>query len=171
MSGRVSLSRRCVQSLLNLASTGSSAYVQHWKREADELRAALVPKAKSWRAPAKKAKAEKKAAARAEKNAETSRIREEVFKRADGRCEHCGWSFKVSHGEMDHAVGRGKAQQTLENCWALCPMCHREKTNNDPSAAHWLEAFAEHCNTYGYRVEQARALKRLQFVRARAGAP
>ena len=103
--------------------------------------------------------------------AATRRIRAAVCVRADGRCENprCAvWvGFDVESGEMDHAASR-RVAQSVENCWLLCRVCHRKRTDNTPSAAHWLELFATHARRYGYSSEVARVESRLAFVTTRA---
>jgi 5-methylcytosine-specific restriction endonuclease McrA len=83
---------------------------------------------------------------KAEKNAETARIREAVWRRADGNCE--GWviartSFPVRcpsvATEMHHIFGRIRVKQSEDNCAALCRACHRACGGNKPSARAWWE--------------------------------
>ena len=97
-------------------------------------------------------------------SAETKRIREAVFKRAENLCEADCLQAATS---MDHFFGRAKAKQAVANCWCLCVRCDYMKTNSQPSAAAWLLKFADHCEWWGYEAEAARARDRLAFVEAR----
>lgn len=102
---------------------------------------------------------------KASKREETARIRAEVFARADGRCEHCSFALDNNGpGEMDHFFGRGKERQTVRNCWALCRLCHRRKTNNWPDAALWLRAFFNHAHRLEFWTEAAKARARLESI-------
>lgn len=106
-------------------------------------------------------------------------IRAAVCKRAEGACEHCGaWvGLNGETGEADHFEGRsaGRPQESVENVWLLCGGvtkpngCHFQRTNNNPSAAYWLEKFIGHCIKHGFTSEQLRAEDRLLFVRTRSG--
>lgn len=95
---------------------------------------------------------------------ETRRIRREVFARAHDTCEVEECSSPAT--EMDHFFGRGKEKQSTKNCWALCSPHHRMKTDNDPNPSWWLIEFVGHTRTHGYRQEEARAYKKLQFRQA-----
>lgn len=109
----------------------------------------------------------KKAAKRAKKKTkaeETRDIRAAVFARAGGKCEVCG-CFDAS--SMDHFWGRGKAQQSVENCWALCLVCDRNKTLNHAGSDWWLSTFRNHCETHGYADQALKASRRLNFVTTR----
>jgi hypothetical protein len=109
--------------------------------------------------PASKSK--KAARVRKEGKAATHResmghIREAVLQRAAGRCENprCGVAFIAPvTAEMDHWLsggGRRREKQSVETCWMLCWVCHKDRTANIPSAAWWNSAFAAHCARYGY---------------------
>lgn len=129
-----------------------------------ELFEALAPRRKS--AAVRKTEAKRRA-----KRTETSAIYDAADDRAAGRCEACGLLFETSDGpELDHFRGRGKAQQTIENCWLLHRTCHHQRTNNSPSAAYWLERFIIHADKHGYAAEAARARVRLATVRTRGAA-
>jgi hypothetical protein len=129
-----------------------------------ELRAAL---AKASRASTTRAQLRKpKQAKRQAKRVATRDVRAAVLKRARGACELCGGLW---HLTLDHFEGIARSE-SLETCWLLCWRCHREKTDNKPNAAHWLEAFGKHCAKHGYSEAEARARKRMAFVQAR-GAP
>lgn len=93
-------------------------------------------------------------------------LREAVLERAGGTCE-CGCGQPLFRAEIDHAFGRARAEESLETCWALTPRCHFAKTNNSPSAAHWLTRFEAHAEAHGYFAAAARARTRLFFVNAR----
>lgn len=125
-----------------------------------ELRKALAVK------PAVKARRAEKAEKRATRKDDTERVREAVCTRADGLCESCRDPLtEADPGELDHFFGRGKVQQRPENCWLLHRGCHRKKTNNEPSAAWWLEQFIQHCDRYGFTAEAWNANARLQALK------
>lgn len=85
-----------------------------------------------------------------------------VAKRADGRCEACReWKFNL---QMDHAFGRAKAPTSVETVWSLCAPCHQAKTDNYPSAAHWLGVFAAFAHQHGYEAEADRAEVKLAVL-------
>lgn len=89
-------------------------------------------------------------------------IRAAVMARSDGLCEACyKWAGEALH--LDHARGRRNAE-SLESCWALCPICDHLKTTNDPSARKWVERFMAHCFVYGYAAEVALAETRLAVL-------
>lgn len=69
--------------------------------------------------------------------------------------------------ECDHFFGRAKAEEVEATCWVLCSRCHYAKTQNSPSASHWLELFIDHCRRYNYSESQQRAEARLVFVDTR----
>lgn len=109
-------------------------------------------------APAK-ARREKK---RLTKNEETTVIRAQVFARAEGMCEMgCGSQAM----ELDHAFGRIRVPQAASNCLALCHICHRQKTNNAPSATYWLECYFYHFEKHGYMREAGAVAARLDSLR------
>lgn len=116
-----------------------------------------------------------------EKSDETSAIRQACLQRAEGKCE-CGcdapaidwdrsYSFPEAKAELDHFFGRGKAKQSVETCWILRANCHREKTNNRPDAAAWLERFIAHCARYGYGQALRVASARRYFTKTRSSLP
>ncbi len=98
----------------------------------------------------------------------TGRIRAAVVERANGFCE-CGCGAPVSEefGEMDHAFGRARVPQSVENCWFLAPRCHRQKTDNFPSAMWWVEDFRRHCQRHGYGEQEHRCEVRLEVIEAK----
>jgi hypothetical protein len=106
-----------------------------------------------------KQRREEKRSKREVKNAETSAIYADVEKRADGKCEACGRAFgQFDPPHLDHYVGRGKAKQSVRNCWLIHGnSCHRQKHAGHPSAAYWHGLFAVHCDRHGYRREAADA--------------
>lgn len=123
------------------------------------------------------AKARKKAkrSARRVHQAETSSIYTEVMARAGGGCEYAavalpedGPPLCMGLPVMDHFRGRGKAQQTVENCWALCVRHNLQKTDNVPDAALWVNAFIRHCEKHGYTTEAELARGKLAKVTTRA---
>ncbi len=68
--------------------------------------------------------------------------------------------------QIDHQWGRGKAQETLENCRILCPRHHRMKTDGAPSRVAWLLDFRRHALAHGYFEEAAKAERLLALERA-----
>ncbi len=97
----------------------------------------------------------------------TKVIRQIVFDRADGLCEcGCG-SFLGDGGHMDHFFGRAKVEELVINCWALCLACDDAKTNNRPSAIHWLERFSSHCAKYGYMTPLSMAQTKIAVLHAK----
>jgi 5-methylcytosine-specific restriction endonuclease McrA len=126
---------------------------------------AILRGAKPLRRSVKKARKEK-TAKRATKKEKTATVRQAVVLRADNCCEWCsrpGTDFEAL--ELDHFEGRARSE-TLESCWLLCRGCHRQKTNNAPSAAWWLEAFRMHCERNGYAAQARRAANRLESRRS-----
>lgn len=168
MGGTVRISARSARALLELegvtvttrdAAKGARLYARgpDLMRALTELRKALEPKRSV--TFAKKRKAAKKRV----NQKETRSIRELVMARA-GKCEACGECIYTL--ELDHFFGR-HGEQSERTCWFLCFYCHRDKTNNRPSAAEWLGRFISHCQRYGYDAERKRAQSRLHFVEAR----
>ena len=107
------------------------------------------------------------------KRKETRAIRAAVWGRSDGHCE-CGCGVFLGdpsdRGELDHFRGRAKASQAVDNCWRLATDCHRNKTNNLPDAAHWLERYIEHCERHGYGAEIEWACGRIDWLAAKGRA-
>lgn len=114
-----------------------------------------------------KGKAEGAQAARARSAA----IRGLVMVRAGGVCEvepYMGRFFAHMRPlVLDHWLGgsgRRRQKQSVENTWAICTPCHRERTVNSPNAAYWNEKFRQHCQRYGYpftpHVEHAELARR-----------
>lgn len=101
---------------------------------------------------------------------ETSAIYAAVEKRCAGRCENpeCGQAFSASNPpEMDHVFGRGKVPQTERNCWMLCRICHREKTN-PKNGVIWLHRFADHAAQFCFSEERRKALAEADWRMAKA---
>lgn len=62
----------------------------------------------------------------------TEKDKKAILKRADGRCELCGYKGKL---EIDHFMPREKGGlSSLENGNALCSRCNDRKCNKDPEA-------------------------------------
>lgn len=164
MAPSIRISRKTAQALLGLVEGYNPGLTQ-------TLRAALAPRPKKALpfVPRKKAKATKKRT----KKEETSEIRAAVMNRAAGDCEACSFGFDgtaLSRLDLDHFFGRVRVKQSERNCWALCRICHREKTRNDPSAAHWLERFIKHAEKHGYSEEAGMATRRLAALEMTRGA-
>lgn len=127
-----------------------------------DLRAAMTPKKSVKLAKARKETKKKT------KRAETSEIREAVMSRAGGQCEMCGaHETNLNRLEMHHALGRVRAQQSVENCLALCGPCHRDITDNRPSAVDVLQGQASKFGQLGLHATAKLLLKRRDFVLAR----
>jgi 5-methylcytosine-specific restriction endonuclease McrA len=90
-------------------------------RKAEEL----IERFKKKRRPMPLRKREK-LADRAAKNEETTAIREEVFRRANGRCEFCGVNQPAEMHHLENGIGRRRQLQAVSNCVAICMLCHRE---------------------------------------------
>lgn len=123
-------------------------------RSVEELRAYLKqcgPKAKKLSAlRAHRISSEK--SRRSAKNAETAAIWHAVNQRAIYEFELCECGCGVRLGDdrqLDHYPGRAKGQ-SVDTCWMLNPWCHRDKTNNYPSTAHWNLRWRAHCGKHGY---------------------
>lgn len=96
--------------------------------------------------------------------AATKKLRAEVFARAKGKCE-CGCGRHLGEsGHLDHFFGRGKAAESISNCWGLCLFCDHHKTINKPSARFWLQRFRVHCKRYGFTAELERAESKLAVL-------
>ena len=82
----------------------------------------------------------------------TKQLRAAVFERSEGRCENddCGTRITPATMDLDHYLGRARAPQLPENCWALCMSCHRRKHAGDPSRVYWLEVFLQHLGGHGF---------------------
>lgn len=92
----------------------------------------------------------------------TPELYQQVMARARGLCE-CGCKRHLRAREVDHFFGRAKAEETLDNVWALHPDCHFEKTNNVPHRRHWLLKFIAHCGRHGYAQAAIRAQSKLEW--------
>lgn len=166
----VRISRKALHELMAAAELGAGIIDGYRQRAINEARAALAPKKSK---PARLATKAAKKAKRASKKEETAAIRAEVLKRSNGYCEcGCGTVLgaNLDFGEMDHFWGRGKAPQSVQNCWMLARGCHRWKTDNRPSAVAWLKAFLRHCHSHGYATEAYKAAVRLDSIDALAKA-
>lgn len=94
-----------------------------------------------------------------------------VAKRAGGQCEACSrWVGENGElGHRDHIWGRAKAPESVRNVWLLCVKDDHDKTNNIPSAIHWLNLFASHAIRHGYTEEAERAETRAATLRQKFG--
>lgn len=165
MAPSVRISAKSARYLLQMLQAGPSTpfLISDMERVADELRRALEPRPKSSQAK----RTEKK---RRAKSASTKEIRAAVMERAGDKCEACRVGFcGMDHAELDHFWGKGKTPQTIENCWAIHHTCHRDKTNNHPSAVWWLNQFVAYSIRYGYAAEEAKAKARLDALRLTRG--
>lgn len=96
-----------------------------------------------------------------------AKVYSECEERAAGRCESCGLPFGIGltdRPECDHFFGRAKAPETVENCWLIHSRCHRDKSDNFPTAAVWLLRFANHCLKHQYTEAAQRARDKLAWL-------
>jgi hypothetical protein len=167
---KVTLSLKHARALLSVWTDEFGDFEPNQQAAFVALQSALAPRPKS--SAVKRTEARKKS-----KREETAAIREAVFARAGGRCEmhdQTGLRCGLPAEEMDHFFGRGRAKQTVQNCWALCCGDHRNKTLNRPGGAYWFERFAEHARRHGYLAEAARADRESSWrtaKKAAGGAP
>ncbi len=120
------------------------------------------------RVPSSVKRAEKEAKKKTKK-AETADIRAAVMERAGGSCEICGaHETNLSPLELHHALGRAKATQRDGNCLGICRTCHRNMTDNRPSAAGVFRIQAEVFGRLGLHGTAGLLLKRAEFVESRA---
>lgn len=163
MGSRVSISKKAARAVLDLAEMGTKLHNlgngagTELLRGLNELRDALRPKVSK---PSRLASRKTKKARRESRRDETARIRAEVFKRADGRCELlCGRLATDLH----HVLGRVRVEQHMCNTLAACRECHRAITDNKPSAEYWLAAQAQVLEALAHRdpqyAETARKLR------------
>lgn len=115
----------------------------------------------------------------------TKALRWEVWERSGGRCE-CGCGRRITWDgglkfNMDHFLGRARAPQSPENCWALARDCDTRRTLNQPDREHWLQVFLLHLEQHGFgssetakgirdELASAEALREAQRHAARAAA-
>jgi predicted HNH restriction endonuclease len=79
---------------------------------------------------------------RAEKRAETSRIREAVILLAGEMCERCGYRALAGEGHAHHTlggIGRRLAEQSIANVAWVCPPCHRTLHQHPEEARFFRE--------------------------------
>jgi 5-methylcytosine-specific restriction endonuclease McrA len=111
-----------------------------------------------------RASAARRVVKRATKKAKRQGVRALVMARAEGRCEHCDAAeTNFSPLELDHFFGKARSE-SAETCWALCRQCHRNKTDNTPSAASWLMAFITHAGFSGFTDARNMAVRRLNAM-------
>lgn len=111
--------------------------------------ASELPPLTAKRAPKKTipTRKQRKEVRRAEHRERTGNVRDEVWKRSEGKCEcGCG-TFLGDGGELDHFRGAGSRRRLTDelNCWKLAPLCHLNKTRNRPSREHWVRRYIMHC--------------------------
>jgi 5-methylcytosine-specific restriction endonuclease McrA len=156
MSRSVRISLKTARDILEIEEShhGQSVLVDlRVLRGLKELRAAMEPK------HSVRASAARRVVKRATKKEKRQSVRAAVMARADGHCEYCGTDSPVVPLHMDHMFGRIRQPETERTCWALCSQHHDLKTRNFPSAAHWFQHFAFHCESAGFPEEAALALK------------
>lgn len=143
--------RRQVLALLSDLEAGRSVPASR----AATLRAQLAPRKR--KVPVGPTLEQDREGKRAKRNAKTAAIRVGAEQRAGGLCEAGDGPFtQFDQGELDHFdCGTGKSQrQTLKNCWFIHGSCHRARTHNRPSTAHWNGLFRVHCERHSYPVLQ-----------------
>lgn len=95
-------------------------------------------------------RSERKAAKKESAKVRRALVRAACMSRAGDRCECCGVpGTALAPLEMDHFLGRARSE-SVGTCWMLCRQCHRDKTENRPSANHWRVVFSLHQNNNGY---------------------
>lgn len=159
MSAYVKVPRKALRRAVDLLGTGAPALAKGLIAELESL---LKPRPSK---PLRKERLKQKARKKEAKRDETAVIRARCVLRGGNKCERCGIGPNWFPLELDHAFGRARVKQTERNCWVLCRLCHRRKTDNEPEAAFWLEAFREHCRKHGYTAELWRAQNRLDSLR------
>jgi len=107
----------------------------------------------------------------------TPMLRRVVFDRASsiggvGRCENGDCTARIywSSFHLDHFLGKAKAPQKPENCWALCRPCHDKKHAGEPSRAWWLEMFLAFLGHHGFKDSETAREVEGQLQAERAGA-
>lgn len=132
------------------------------RRALEEVKAALRPRYKPKSGAQRKR--EKKALLRAESEA----MRAAVLKRSGGMCEVCRAvdGYECAASEIHHVLGRARAVETEATCLSVCRACHRDITENKPSAAHWLAIQGFIFEGWGH-TETSKALRR-SLARAEA---
>jgi 5-methylcytosine-specific restriction endonuclease McrA len=166
VSSSVKLSLKAARFVLELVDGSLGIYGPAHEQAEMDLKEAI---AKATRASATRRRmAAPKREKRKTKRDETATIRAVVVDRARGRCEACSFLPLLGLLEMDHFFGRGRTAQSVANCWLLCRMCHRAKTDNRPDAAFWLRRFIWHCHNHGYSDESFRAVALLSKHEAKA---
>jgi hypothetical protein len=120
------------------------------------------------KAPGREAK-EAKRKTKAERRRE---VYAAVDARAEGGCEVVTAGPRDDTGrEHDHFWGRGKAPETAETVWLMCPDCHRKKTLNKPDRATWIRAFKHHALKHGYLEQVAKCDRALALEAAQHPTP
>lgn len=81
----------------------------------------------------------------------TKKLRLFLWARAEGHCDNGACDIRITWGSfhLDHYLGRARAPQSPENCWALCWRCHERKHAADPSRHYWHEVFLLHLEVHG----------------------
>lgn len=121
----VRISWKTAQALKDAINSAGFVCGSDTERAMKELRAAVRPR------PSLRKARQTKAKKRVAHNAETSDIRQEVFARAGGLCEMCKGAGPT---DLQHCLGRIKRPQAVNNCLALCRLCHREATKKTQDA-------------------------------------
>lgn len=162
LSAYVKIGRKTLSGALTLLRVAYSGGGPATQAVIAEVEAALRPSSKATRA--KSARRQEKKARKATKREAFRDVRALVVERAEGRCE-CGHHAPATGHEADHFWGRARAE-SVESVWLLNSLCHKSKTLNQPSRAHWLQLFANHCDRHGYATEAAKARRELEAMAA-----
>ena len=127
--------RRAAQRVIDLFPVGD--LTPHDQGRALSELAAAMPRTK--RRPPTPSKVEREAKRRERWDSDAA-VRERVMLRDRAQCRICGATEGL---ELDHFWGRGR-DRTDSGCWALCHVCHVNKTENRPSRLWWLGWFRLH---------------------------
>lgn len=165
MSAQVKLSLKAARELLQVACL-KDPFRPESSRAQDELQHAI---AKSERSSATRRKLKQpKAERKASKREETRAIRAIVMDRAQSRCELC--RYPAVSLDLHHALSR-RVPQAVSNCLAACRDCHRRITDNNPSAAYWLELQRQVFASLGHMTTAGVIEQRLGWVLSKAATP
>ena len=63
-------------------------------------------------------------------------VKREVYKRAKGKCEHCGIKLAPSEGDFHH-IRAPSISPTARTVQFLCPTCHRRYGHSRKTVTHY----------------------------------
>ena len=129
---------RAIRPWLAQRDTPADPWAPDVRKLVAEIDHALAP------SEAKRKARKRRLQAKSERREEVSAVREAVMLRAGGRCENCG-STPATPLQLAHIHGGAyrRAEESVLGCVAMCWVCHKNQTNNEPSAAYWLKRFIE----------------------------